>query len=123
MPRGIEAYHQSTIHTTGLKDIVVQVHERALLHLKEAQQNIEEGKLNELREHITYVQDVVTFLRGSIDPEFAISNELALIYQGYLATLAQIFIQPDVEEIATIQKAFENWLAFWKSAPIQPTVR
>ncbi len=111
-----QAYKQNSVTTASPKAIIIKLHEKALLELELAYRAWISNDLNDMRPHITKIQDIVSYLHSSLDPNQEISPTLSGLYRYYLTQLAKLFIEPCEDGFKEIRQHLSNWKDTWSAA-------
>lgn len=77
---------------------------------KQIREFVEANDIPNARKHIQHLQDILAFLRSSLDMELEVSQKTDAAYSYYYQILVEWFLHP--EDYA---KQYDALLAFWES--------
>lgn len=112
----LQRYRQNSVTTASPKSLIVQLHDKAIMELEGAQQDWGQGNLDSMRQRITLVQDIVSYLHSSLDPENGVTPTLSELYRYYLIRLSNLFIEPNEGLFSEIKGHFVEWRDTWWKA-------
>lgn len=105
-----DVYRQTSVQTMPLNIQLAQLHERGglltklILELSRAQQ------INEMRKYIQELQDILTFLRSSLDMRLEVSKTTDSTYAFFYKVSVKWFLQPN-----SVEEDHDYMLSFWES--------
>ncbi len=117
----MDAYRKNVVDTMPLNIQLAQLHLRGSALAKQAKADAEAGKVMDVRSRIQEMQEILTFLRSSLDPTLEISIQTDEIYLFYFKMLIRWFVSP--KEIPNEYDAFiefwESWAKTWAKAQVK----
>ncbi len=111
----LEAYMQNSVITASPLQQIILLYERAIVALKSAKENIQEGDISAKVENITKVSDIMRALDSALDFEQGgeIAKNLHLLYDFVQRSLFQVHAKNDLQLIddlvEILQKLKEGW--------------
>lgn len=111
---GLNAYRRSMVaappHT-----LLARLHEQAGIFLENAADFADAGDAESARKHIQYVQDIIAFLRSSLDMEIDVSATVDALYAFYYRVLVNWYVKIDKrpEEYDAMLEFWRSWAATW----------
>ena len=99
--------------------LLAKLHEQAGIFTQQVAQFAREGNVETARKHIQYVQDIITFLRSSLDMTLEASQRTDVVYAYYYNVLVKWYL--DVEripdEFAVMLEFWQSWATTWTKVP------
>jgi len=110
----LNAYRNS-FYTTPLNTMLAQLHNQAAVFSKQAAQFIEDGDIVTGRQHIQYVQDIIAFLRSSLDMSLEVSEKTDSTYAFYYQIMVKWFLNPEKfpDDFGATIEFWESWAKTW----------
>lgn len=111
----LEAYMQNSVITASPLQQIILLYERAIVALKAAKENIQDGDISAKVENITKVSDIMRALDSALDFEQGgeIAKNLHLLYDFVQRSLFQVHAKNDLQLIddlvEILQKLKEGW--------------
>lgn len=117
----LDAYRKNVIDTMPLNIQLAQLHMRGAALAKQAKLDTEAGNIMEVRARIQELQEILTFLRSSLDPALEISVQTDEIYLFYYKMLVKWFLNPKEipEEFDVFVEFWESWAKTWAKAQVK----
>lgn len=103
------AYRRSMVTAPG-HTLVAKLHEQAGVFTENALRFTGEGDTASARKHITYVQDIISFLRASLDMSLEASRAVDSVYAFYYDILIKWYVN-----ITDIPQETQVMLEFWST--------
>ncbi|MCY0893423.1 MAG: flagellar protein FliS [Acidibacillus sp.] len=104
-----QAYRNS-FYTTSFHTQLAQLHRQAGVFTQMARDFIQQGDIASCRQHIQYVEDIIAFLRTSLDLTFDAAEKTDAVYAFYYRILVDWFMQPEI-----IPNEFDDMIEFWQT--------
>lgn len=105
----LDAYRRSMVvappHTQ-----LAKLHEQACIFTQNVAHFAKIGDVESARKNIQYVQDIITFLRSSLDMSIEVSGTADSVYAFYYRVLAKWYV-----DISETPPEYPSMLDFWKS--------
>ncbi len=119
-----DIYRKNAVLTMPLHVQLAKLHEQGALLTKEILQCREADDIAAMRNRISQLQDIITYLRSSLDRSLSVANTTDATYAFYYRVLVQWFLQPAIiEETHPAMLAFwESWAETWKNVQPSPTI-
>lgn len=105
-----DIYRTRAVQTMPLNVQLAQLHERGAFLTKQVREDVHAEKLTEARTNIEEIQNIITFLRSSLNPDLEVSSITDQTYAFFYKTTVRWFIQPN-----SIDEDYEAMLNFWES--------
>lgn len=105
-----DAYRQQSVLTAPLPIKLAQLHERGAILTKQIYQCYEQNDVVQARDCITQIQDIITFLRSSLNPDLEVSSYVEATYVFYYKMTVSWFI-----DLKSVPEGYESMFDFWKS--------
>lgn len=114
-----DLYRRQAVYTAPLQTQLAQMHELGAKMTREIAEFAEGGKIEEARAHIRHLQDMITFLRSSLDMDLEVSKSVDATYGFYYQILVKWYINPKdyAEELEAFVAFWESWAATWRKVP------
>lgn len=109
-----QVYQKVSVTSASERTIVVRLHEKMLRELSLAWQAWQDGSIQTMRESVVKIQDIVAFLRGSIDTREKSADTLASLYAYYLVRLAELYMEPEGGHFQELRRHFTEWKETWE---------
>lgn len=103
------AYRRSMVNAPG-HTLVAKLHEQAGVFTENVLRFSSEGDTVSARKNITYVQDIISFLRASLDMSLEASRTVDAVYAFYYDILIKWYVN-----ITEIPQETDAMLEFWSS--------
>lgn len=113
MKRPADIYAANSVYTMPPHIQLSQLHARGALLTKGIKADVEKGNYEDAREKITQVEDILTFLRSSLDLSLEVSRTTDGVYAFYYQTCVQWFLKPNA--ILEDEETFTSMISFWDS--------
>ncbi|RIV20812.1 glycosyltransferase [Alicyclobacillaceae bacterium I2511] len=112
----MEVYRRTTVQTMPFHIQLSQLHERAALLTQLAKELSEAGQINEMRKNIEELQNMITFLRSSLDQKLEVSKIADQTYAYIYKVMVKWFLQPNIvmEEYEMVLKFWQSWAETWR---------
>lgn len=108
--RASDIYLKNSVHTMPFHMQLSALHERAANLVKYIYSCYKQEKILELRKAIEEIQNIITFIRGSLDLSLEASQAADKVYAFYYKMSVEWFIQPQ-----NIEQNYEEMENFWRS--------
>ena len=108
-----EVYRTQAVYTAPPHVQIAQLHQQAAVWTRGVHADVEEQKIVEARQKIQYIQDIITFLRSSLDFQFEVSKKTESTYIFYYNLYVDWFLHPD--KVIEDQEAYESAVEYWES--------
>ncbi len=105
-----DIYRTRSVQTMPLNIQLAQLHNRGALLTKQVREDVHAGRLAEARNNIEELQNIITFLRSSLNPQLEVSAVTDQTYAFYYKITVRWFIQPN-----SVDDEFDAMLTFWES--------
>lgn len=104
-----DLYRQSMV-VAPTHTLLARLHEQAGLFTQNAARFADEGDLDSARKNIQYAQDIISFLRSSLDLNLEASVKSDAVYAFYYGILVDWFIS-----LPQRPQEYQDMLTFWGS--------
>lgn len=113
--------YRKSVYTTPLHTLLVQLHQQGGVFTKQAVDSIRSHDIVNARKYIQYSQDILLFLRSSLNMELEVSIKTAEVYDYYYHVLARWFFHPDTysQEFDTFMNFWESWAETWAQVNVR----
>ncbi|MDQ0190670.1 flagellar protein FliS [Alicyclobacillus cycloheptanicus] len=113
-----DAYRRSSVYTTPLHVLLSQLHRQAGVFTRQAAEFAANGDTINARKHIQYTEDIIAFLRSSLDMSLEVSQKTDATYSYYYNILVQWFLDPSVvpDEYSAMLEFWDSWATTWAQA-------
>ncbi len=108
--RPSDVYLQNSVRSMPFHVQLASLHERGETLTKHIFSSYRENKVESLRRSIEELENLITFIRGSLNPNVEGSKEADLAYAYFYKVAVRWFLQPP-----TIEDDYQAMLSFWKS--------
>ena len=117
----LDAYRKNVVDTMPLNIQLAQLHLRGAALTKQAKTMSEMGNIIKVRENIDELQEILTFLRSSLNPTLEISVQTDETYLFYYKMLIRWFLSPTEvpEEFDAFIEFWESWAKTWAKAQVK----
>ena len=105
-----DAYRQQSVLSAPLPIKLAQLHERGAVLTQQIYQCYEKGDVATARDCITQIEDIIAFLRSSLNPDLEVSSYVEATYIFYYKMCVSWFV-----DFNTMPEGYESMLEFWKS--------
>lgn len=111
-----DLYRRQAVYTAPLQVQLAQMHELGAKMTREIAEFAEAGKIEEARGHIRHLQDMITFLRSSLDMDLEVSQSVDATYAFYYQVLVRWYLNPNeyASELPAFVAFWESWGATWR---------
>ena len=99
--------------------LLAKLHEQAGIFTQQVAQFAREGNIEIARKHIQYVQDIITFLRSSLDMTLEASQRSDAVYAYYYNVLVKWYLNVEriPDEFDVMLEFWQSWAATWTKVP------
>ncbi|QQE78111.1 glycosyltransferase family 2 protein [Alicyclobacillus sp. SO9] len=113
-----DAYRKSVL-TMPLNVQLAQLHERAGVLTQFIKEQAESQNVNAMRKYIEELQNIITFLRTSLDTEIEAASMTDQVYSYYYRLSVNWFLEPNkvLEDYDDAVAFWESWAQTWKKVP------
>ena len=117
----LDAYQKNMVNTMPLNIQLAQLHLRGAALTRQAKVEAENSNITNVRARIQDIQEIITFLRTSLDPKLEISVQTDEIYLFYYKMLVRWFLNPKEipEEFDAFIEFWESWTKTWAKAQVK----
>lgn len=114
-----QLYLRQMTATAPLNIQLAQLHERGVVLTRQTLADHERGEMEAARDKIRQMEDILTFLRGSLDRSLEISKVTDQTYSFFYNMLVRWYLQPVniPEEHKTLLEFWESWAQTWRKTP------
>jgi len=105
-----DIYRTQAINTMPFNIQLSQLHERGALLTRQALADAESGQLQEMRTNLEELQNIITFLRSSLDPSLEVSAMTDQTYAYFYKVTVRWYLHP-----ADIKEDYDAMIHFWQS--------
>lgn len=115
-----EIYRMNAVYTAPANVQIAQLHNQASIWTKAIHAHVESGDLQEARQKITYIQDILTFLRSNLDFSIEVARKAESTYIYHYNVLINWYVHPsqvieNIEEYQTMVEFWDTWTKTWLS--------
>ncbi len=114
-----QIYQTTSANTMPLNIQLSQIHRRGALLTKQVKEYAEAGNIQDARTNIIELEDMITFLRSSLNPTFDVSSRVDETYFFYYKVVANWYIDPTKipTEYDALVEFWESWSQTWAKVP------
>ncbi len=114
-----DVYRTQAINTMPFNIQLSQLHERGALLTRQALSDAEAGKVQEMRANIEELQNIITFLRSSLDPSLEVSAMTDQTYAYFYKVTVKWYLYPAgiKEEYDAMIHFWQSWAETWRKVP------
>lgn len=105
-----QIYQNTSINTMPINIQISEIHKRGALLSRQIRDYANSGKIQEARNSIIELEDIITFLRSSLDPSLEVSVQVDETFIFYYKVIANWFLDP-----VKIPDEFDSLVEFWES--------
>lgn len=112
----MDVYRKNSVQTMPLNVQLSQLHERGALITQLIRELSDAGKVNDMRKYIEELQNILTFLRSSLDRRLEISQITDQTYLFMYKTTVKWYLQPNcvADEYEIMIDFWQSWAETWK---------
>ena len=114
-----DIYRTQAINTMPFNIQLSQLHERGALLTRQALADAESGQLQEMRTNLEELQNIITFLRSSLDPSLEVSAMTDQTYAYFYKVTVRWYLHPDSmkEDYDAMILFWQSWAETWRKVP------
>lgn len=112
----LQIYQTNSVMLASPRENIIKLHTKMITELRAAQNDLSANDMDSMRSHIMRVQDILSYLRGSLDNSQDVSQNLAALYQWYIGELGKIFVNPQAEMFEFLASQIHEWAEVWMKA-------
>ena len=105
-----DIYRKNAVLTMPLHVQLVKLHEQGSLLTQEILQCRDADDIPAMRARISQLQDIITYLRASLDRSISLADVTDQTYAFYYSTLVRWYLQP-----SAVEETYDAMLGFWTS--------
>ncbi len=105
-----DVYRQQSVLTAPLPIKLAQLHERGAFLTRQTRQCAEQGDIPQAHDYIIQMEDILTFLRSSLNPNLEVSSYAEATYIFYYNMAVSWYL--DLDKVA---EGYDSMLEFWES--------
>ncbi|PWI57281.1 flagellar protein FliS [Sulfoacidibacillus thermotolerans] len=105
-----DVYRQQSVLTAPLPVKLAKLHERGALLTRQVRHFTENNEILRARDAITQIEDIITFLRSSLNPDLEVSSYVEATYIFYYDMAVSWYIDPN-----KVSEGYDSMLEFWES--------
>lgn len=108
--------YRKALFTTPLHSQLVQLHRQAGVFTRQAVEYIQQNDIQNAQKHIQYVEDIIAFLRSSLDLSLGdVSEKADASYAFYYSVMVRWFLHPEtyVEDYQQVLEFWDSWAETW----------
>lgn len=107
--------YRNAFFTTPFHVQLAQLHRQAGVFTKQVVDCIASGDIQSARTHIEYIQDIITFLRSSLDMSLEAAEKADATYAYYYKIMVRWFIEPQSyqEDVEQVVEFWDSWATTW----------
>ncbi|MHB1627059.1 MAG: glycosyltransferase [Bacilli bacterium] len=119
-----DVYRTQAINTMPFNIQLSQLHERGALLTRQALSDAEAGQLQDVRTNIEELQNIITFLRSSLDPSIEVSAMTDQTYAYFYRLSVKWYLHPASikEEYDAMMHFWQSWAETWRKVPANTTL-
>lgn len=113
--RAANAY-RSSFYTTPFHIQLAQLHKRAWVLTHEVAKSVEREEMELARQSIQEIENIIAFLRSSLDLTFEAAEKADAAYAFYYNIMVQWFLNPSsyVDNINNVIEFWDSWAQTWE---------
>ncbi len=117
-------YRTNSILTMPLNVQLSQLHGRGGMLTKRIFEQAQAGRINDMRKDIEEMQNIITFLRSSLDPNLEVSAITDKTYAYFYNLTVKWFLHPAsvAEDYAPMVEFWESWEQTWRKVSMNRSV-
>lgn len=108
-----DAYRAKVVDTMPLNVQFAQLHERGMMITRQAHADAQSGNIPSLRDQLAQIQEILTYLRSSLDLRLEVARVTDQTYAYFYAMTVKWFVEP--RRILEENAEYEAMLNFWES--------
>lgn len=108
-----QQYQQNSVMSAGKGELTLLLYNGAVKYIKQGLKHIEEKNIEEAHNSIVRVQDILAELNGTLNMEYEISRNLALLYDYMIRRLIEANNRKDKLILDEVQGLVEDLRDTW----------
>ena len=114
-----DLYRRQAVFTAPLHVQLAQMHQLGAQMTKQIAEFVDSGEIEQARGNIRHLQDMITFLRSSLDMDLEVSQSTNATYAFYYQVLVRWYVDPKSypTEIDALVTFWESWAETWRKVP------
>lgn len=116
----LNAYRNS-FYTTPFHMQLAQLHRRAGFLTQEIARFVDDNDIEQARQCILQIEDIITFLRSSLEPDLEASTKADASYAFYYDIMVRWFLNPSAykEEFDSVLQFWDSWTQTWENVTLR----
>lgn len=115
-----DTYKRQMVITAPLTKQLARLHQQAAIWTNQIVHFVEVGNFDEARKHIVYIEDILTFLRTTLNHRIDVSKKADSTYIFYYQMAVNWYINPQlcIEQHEHMYEFWETWAKTWEKVII-----
>ena len=116
----LNAYRNS-VYTTPFHVQLSQLHRRAGILTRDVARYVESGDVQGARSCIQEIEEIIAFLRSSLDMTLEASEKADAVYAFYYGVMTRWFLDPSSysDELNDVLEFWDSWAETWQKVTIR----
>jgi len=111
-----QQYRQNSIQSAGKGELTLILYDEAVIHIKKGIKFIEEVKIQDAHNAIIKAQEIITYLRETLNMEYEIAGNLSSLYEYINRRLFEANIKKDKMILGEALGLVADLRDTWKTA-------
>lgn len=117
-----DVYRTQSVYTAPPNVQLAQLHQQSAIWTRGIREDVSQQQIAEARQKITYIQDIITYLRASLDFKLEAARQAESTYIFYYNLYVSWFMEPNralenQEEYDAMLEFWESWARTWLNVP------
>lgn len=109
-----ETYQQNSVNTASPGELTLMLYEGCIKFIKRGKKALEEKNYQEKNNNIIKAQNIIREFMVTLDMQYAISQELMIMYEYMLHRLIEANINNDIEILNEVEELVIGYRDTWK---------
>lgn len=109
-----ETYQQNSVNTASPGELTLMLYEGCIKFIKRGKKALEEKNYQEKNNNIIKAQNIIREFMVTLDMQYAISQELMIMYEYMLHRLIEANINNDIEILDEVEELVVGYRDTWK---------
>ena len=109
----LNKYQSDSVMTASPVDLIIMLYEALIKQVKLGDIFMEQGDFEQVNQHLSKAQDIISELLNSLDLRYPLSTDLMRLYDFMLQELTQINLHKDRERVPALLEIISSLRSAW----------
>ena len=109
----LNKYQSDSVMTASPVDLIIMLYEALIKQVKLGDIFMEQGDFEQVNQHLSKAQDIISELLNSLDLRYPLSTDLMRLYDFMLQELTEINLHKDRERVPALLEIISSLRSAW----------